>query len=81
MVDALKARDAKDAEAAVQWALAENKSLEIVGRGTKRTLGRPAQSEAARELPPLEELQNAQALRAGHSSCDQSMATERGPTR
>jgi glycolate oxidase FAD binding subunit len=53
MVDTLTARDAKDAEAAVQWALAENKSLEIVGRGTKRTLGRPAQSDATLDLSGL----------------------------
>src|SRR6202158_3912560 len=53
MVDALQARDAKDVEAAVQWALAENKSLEIVGRGTKRTLGRPAQSDATLDLSGL----------------------------
>src|SRR5580700_862660 len=53
MVDTLTARDAKDAEAAVQWALAESKSLEIVGRGTKRTLGRPAQSDATLDLSGL----------------------------
>ena len=41
MTDALKARDAKDVEDAVLWALAEAKTLEIVGRGSKRALGRP----------------------------------------
>jgi glycolate oxidase FAD binding subunit len=53
MVDALKARDAKDVEAAVQWALGENKSLEIVGQGTKRALGRPAQSDTTLDLSGL----------------------------
>ena len=43
MTDALKARDAKDVEEAVQWALAEGKTLEVVGRGSKRALGRPSQ--------------------------------------
>jgi glycolate oxidase FAD binding subunit len=51
--DSLRARDAKDVEAAVQWALAESKSLEIIGQGTKRTLGRPAQSDATLDLSSL----------------------------
>ena len=33
MADTLKARDAKDVEAAVQWLLAEGKAAEIVGHG------------------------------------------------
>jgi glycolate oxidase FAD binding subunit len=53
MADALKAGDAKDVEEAVQWALAEGKSLEIVGQGTKRALGRPAQSDATLDLSGL----------------------------
>jgi glycolate oxidase FAD binding subunit len=53
MADTFKARDAKDVEAAVQWALAESKSLEIVGQGSKRTLGRPAQSDASIDLSEL----------------------------
>ncbi len=53
MPDTLKARDANDVEAAVQWALAESKSLEIVGRGTKRALGRPAQFDATLDLSAL----------------------------
>ncbi len=38
----LKPRDAKDVEAAVQWALAEGKALEIVGQGSqaRRSAGR-----------------------------------------
>lgn len=51
--DSLRARDANDVEAAVQWALAESKSLEIIGQGTKRTIGRPAQSDATLDLSSL----------------------------
>jgi len=53
MPDTLKARDAKDVEAAVQWALSGSKSLEIVGHGTKRALGRPAQFDATLDLSGL----------------------------
>jgi glycolate oxidase FAD binding subunit len=53
MTDAFKARDVTEVEAAVQWALAESKSLEVVGRGTKRTLGRPAQSDTTLDLSGL----------------------------
>ena len=53
MTDALKARDAKDVEDAVRWALAEGKPLEIVGRGSKRALGRPSQSDLTLDLSGL----------------------------
>jgi glycolate oxidase FAD binding subunit len=53
MADALRARDAKDVEAAIQWALAQKKSLEIVGHATKRTLGRSAQVDATLDLSAL----------------------------
>ena len=53
MTDALKARDAKDVESAVQWALSEGKTLEIVGRGSKRALGRPNQSDLTLDLSGL----------------------------
>src|SRR4029077_16953230 len=53
MADTHQARDAKDVEAAVQWALAQKKSLEIVGHGTKRALGRPAQVDARLDLSAL----------------------------
>jgi glycolate oxidase FAD binding subunit len=53
MADILRVRDANDVEATVQWALAENKSLEIVGQGTKRALGRPAQSDATLDVSGL----------------------------
>src|ERR1700716_2779682 len=53
MADNLHPRDAKDVEAAVQWALAQKKSLEIVGYGSKRALGRPAQVDATLDLSGL----------------------------
>jgi glycolate oxidase FAD binding subunit len=53
MIDALNARDAKDVEDALLWALAEGKTLEIVGRGSKRALGRPNQCEFALGLSGL----------------------------
>ena len=45
MTDILKPRDAKDVEDAVVWALSEAKTLEVAGRGSKRGLGRPSQSD------------------------------------
>jgi len=53
MADTHHARDAKDVEAAVQWALAQKKSLEIVGHGSKRALGRPAQVDATLDVAGL----------------------------
>ena len=53
MVDNLKPRDAKDVEAAVQWALAEGKALEVIGGGSKRAIGRPAQSDLTLDLSAL----------------------------
>src|SRR5262245_55493618 len=53
MTDTLKPRDGKDVEAAVQWALAEGKSLEIAGRGSKRAIGRPAQTDLTLDLSSL----------------------------
>jgi glycolate oxidase FAD binding subunit len=53
MTDALKPRDAKDVENAVQWALAESKALEVVGRGSKRALGRPSQTDVTLDLSGL----------------------------
>jgi len=45
MTDSLKPRDAKDAADAVQWALAKAQAIEVVGNGSKRALGRPAQTD------------------------------------
>jgi glycolate oxidase FAD binding subunit len=53
MTDALKARDANDVEDAVRWALSEGKTLELVGRGSKRALGRPSQSDLTLDLSGL----------------------------
>ena len=53
MSDTLRPRDAKDVEAAVQSALAEGKTMEIVGHGSKRAIGRPAQSDLTLDLSTL----------------------------
>jgi glycolate oxidase FAD binding subunit len=53
MADTLKPRDAKDVESAVQWALAEEKTLEVLGRGSKRQIGRAAQWDMSLELSAL----------------------------
>jgi glycolate oxidase FAD binding subunit len=53
MGDTLHIRDAKDVETAVQWALANRKSLEVVGHGSKRALGRPAQVDATLDVAAL----------------------------
>jgi glycolate oxidase FAD binding subunit len=53
MTDTLKPRDAKDVEDAVQWALGDGKALEVVGHGSKRAIGRPAQSDLTLDLSGL----------------------------
>jgi glycolate oxidase FAD binding subunit len=53
MTDTLKPTDAKDVEAAVQWALGEQKALAIVGAGSKRAIGRPSQSDLTLDLSGL----------------------------
>ena len=53
MPDLIKPRHHQEVEAAVQWALAEDKSLEIVGHGSKRALGRPAQSDATLDMSAI----------------------------
>jgi glycolate dehydrogenase FAD-binding subunit len=53
VTDLLKPRDAKDVEDAVQWALGAGRALEIVGRGSKRAIGRPAQSDLTLDLSGL----------------------------
>jgi glycolate oxidase FAD binding subunit len=49
----LKPRDAAEVEQAVQWALAGGKTLEVVGHGTKRAIGRAAQWDATLDLSSL----------------------------
>jgi glycolate oxidase FAD binding subunit len=53
VTDTLKPRDAKEAEEAVRWALGEEKTLEIVGQGSKRALGRPSQTDVTLDLSGL----------------------------
>ena len=53
MPDVLKPRHAKDVEAAIQWALGAGKALEVVGHATKRSLGRPAQSDVTLDVSGL----------------------------
>jgi glycolate oxidase FAD binding subunit len=53
IVDSLKPRDAKDVEDVVVWALAEDKTLEIAGQGSKRGIGRPNQSDITLDLSGL----------------------------
>jgi glycolate dehydrogenase FAD-binding subunit len=53
MADRLRPRDAKDVEAAVQWAIGESKALELIGHGSKRAIGRPAQTDLSLDLSGL----------------------------
>lgn len=53
MTDLFKSRDEKDIVGAVAWAVAEGKALELIGRGTKRALGRPAQTDATLDVSAL----------------------------
>ena len=53
MTDRLKPRDAHDVEEALRWAVAEEKPLELVGQGSKRTMGRPSQTDLTLDLSSL----------------------------
>jgi glycolate oxidase FAD binding subunit len=53
MTDTLKPRTAKEVEEAVQWALGRGAALELVGRGSKRAIGRPAQTDLTLDLSGL----------------------------
>ncbi len=53
MADNLKPRDAEEVEQAVHWALGNGKTLEVVGRGSKRAIGRAAQWDATLDLSAL----------------------------
>jgi glycolate oxidase FAD binding subunit len=53
MNENLRPRDAAEVEQAVQWALAGGKALEVVGRGSKRAIGRAAQWDATLDLSGL----------------------------
>jgi glycolate oxidase FAD binding subunit len=51
--DHLKPREAAEVEQAIQWALGGGKTLEVVGRGSKRAIGRAAQWDATLDLSGL----------------------------
>jgi glycolate oxidase FAD binding subunit len=53
MADAAKPRDAKDVEDAVAWALGNGRALDVVGHGSKRAMGRPAQTDLTLDLSGL----------------------------
>jgi glycolate dehydrogenase FAD-binding subunit len=53
MTDSLKPRDAIEVEFIIRSALAEEKTLEVIGRGTKRAIGRAAQWDATIDLSGL----------------------------
>jgi glycolate oxidase FAD binding subunit len=52
-VDTLKVRDAQDVEEVVRAAIAGEQPLEIVGHGTKRTIGQPMATNALLDLSAL----------------------------
>ena len=52
-IEKIKPRNAAEVEQAIQWALAGGKALEIIGRGSKRAIGRPAQWDATLDLSGL----------------------------
>jgi glycolate oxidase FAD binding subunit len=53
MQDAIKPRDANDVAEAVTSAAANEKRLELIGRGSKREIGRSAQTDATLDLSAL----------------------------
>ncbi len=53
MSDNLKARDARDVEEAVRWAVSDDKRLELAGQGSKRDIGRPSQTDFTLDLSAL----------------------------
>jgi glycolate oxidase FAD binding subunit len=52
-VDTLKVRDAKDVEQAVRAAIAAEQPLEIIGHGSKRSIGQPMATNALLDLSAL----------------------------
>src|SRR5215467_2316673 len=53
MAATLRPRDAKEVAAVVEWAAGEGKTLEIVGHGSKRGIGRAAQWDLTLDLSGL----------------------------
>jgi glycolate oxidase FAD binding subunit len=52
-MDQLKPQDAGQASEIIQWAAAEQKSLEILGGGSKRALGRPVRADLRLDVSGL----------------------------
>ncbi|HSI40239.1 MAG TPA: glycolate oxidase subunit GlcE [Xanthobacteraceae bacterium] len=53
MTDHMRPRDEAEVAEAVRWALAQGRTLEVAGTGTKRGLGRTIQTDAALDLSAL----------------------------
>src|SRR5215831_10978859 len=53
MSEPVRPQDPKQVEEAISWALAQNKTLELIGRGSKRAIGRAAQWDATLDLSGL----------------------------
>jgi glycolate oxidase FAD binding subunit len=53
MSEPLRPREPKQVEEAVAWALAQGKTLELLGHGSKRAIGRAAQWDATLDLSGL----------------------------
>lgn len=53
MADVAKPRDPKEVEDTVRWALSHEKSLDVMGHGSKRGLGRPSQHDLTLDLSAL----------------------------
>lgn len=53
MTDRMKPADVKHVEEAVRWAVSNGKTLEILGAGSKRALGRPSQTDITLDLSGL----------------------------
>jgi glycolate oxidase FAD binding subunit len=53
MTDTLRPRSPKEVEDAIQWALGKGVALELVGKGSKRAIGRPAQTDLTLDLSGL----------------------------
>jgi len=53
MTEPLRPHEPKQVEEAISWALAQGKTLEVIGRGSKRAIGRAAQWDATLDLSEL----------------------------
>src|SRR3954447_14021412 len=53
MTDIFKPDNASQVEDAVRWALDRGKALEVLGGGSKRMIGRPAQTDLTLDLSAM----------------------------